>query len=697
MHGLIHIVFKEFIVVNFGEAAWGEIMSRAGIEDDSEILRMEQYDDSLTLGAVQIACEVADVPMEAALELFGGHFVEFAVKAGYAGSVSALGGTLAELLSNLNLFHIQLERDIRSAIFPIFIVEETHEKDMFHLKYDSTRPGLDPLVQGVLKKLAEVLFQSTLVITTVQQRGKTKAGQDDPKSISVVWHLQVQEMPQCEESRDRSMALPATRSKRGSFFDFHSALISACRFLGGGGSQAKKAQGDALTMQVLRLKELEVQQVLGVQALRTASVEQRLELAALLFRGVSSGMCAAPWTDAEQLAKASHFWGAYTKLDAYYAWSDDVLLLTTDISTGKKVRRYRENHRTIRFLSHSWGQPANWKEWMGLNAKYSEIKATEICGVAKDLAAEELGDASRWQEVQFWIDKCCIPQGNRELMGLCVGLLEEFIQLSDGLVVIVTWSYFERLWCVYEWVCFLMFHDASKITLCASVLLRKSTLPHLVHTLRHFKLADCKCLVESDREIFYQKVDSYYKSRTGFEEFLKLSAIALIAKDVACRQTAYGEVAMRPWIDLAVDCEFEDLAAKLVQLSHMMAGVRDDKAALAASALSADLQTAIRMRVEDWFAEHINPLLVHKREDVCVHKAMKSVRLSQCYVMDTLSKSRASTSRSGTSRTSVRATTQEDTWRGSEGGSSEDSVEGAPRAERGEVAVCDGGFEWIAF
>ena len=35
----------------------------------------------------------------------------------------------------------------------------------------------------------------------------------------------------------------------------------------------------------------------------------------------------------------------------------------------------------------------------------------------------------------------------------CVLLLEEFIKLSDGLVVIVTWTYFERLWCVYTPPC----------------------------------------------------------------------------------------------------------------------------------------------------------------------------------------------------------------------------------------------------
>lgn len=650
MHGLIHVVFKEFIVTNFGESAWAEIMSRAGVEDDSQILKMEQYEDDLTMAAVGIACEVANVPLETALELFGGHFVEFALKAGYAGSVSSLGGTLEELLSNLNLFHIQLERDLRSAIFPIFIVEATKVNHVFRLRYDSKRLGLESLVRGVLIKLAELLFDAKLVITTVQARGKTEKGEDAPQSISVVWQVEVQERhkPVKHEVCVQPAALPA--AKKGSFFDFHNALISACKSFGRS-SHESEAKGDVLTVQILKQKELEVRRVLGANSFGTASPEQRLEIAAVLFRGVSAGLCAAPWTDAELLTKTSNFWGAYDKLDTYYAWSDDALPPTTDPRTGRKVRRYRQNHQTIRFLSHSWGEPLNWKEWMGKNTKYGEIKSTEICGVAKDLAAEELGDAAGWAEVQFWIDKCCIPQGHSALMNLCVGLLEEFIQLSDGLVVIVTWSYFERLWCVYEWVCFLMFHDASKITLCASVLLRQSTLPHLVHTLRTFSLANCKCLVESDRKIFYSKVDSYYKSRSGFEQFLKFSAIALIAKDVACRQTAYGESAMQPWIDLATECKFLHLAEKLTLLSGVMVAMREDEATHstracsrgsfnASSALNADFQTAISHDIQEWFAQHVNPLLIQMREDVSVANAVTQIKVTERYVRDRFLKSR---------------------------------------------------------
>ncbi|CAE8614465.1 unnamed protein product [Polarella glacialis] len=139
---------------------------------------------------------------------------------------------------------------------------------------------------------------------------------------------------------------------------------------------------------------------------------------------------------------------------------------------------------------------------MGEGCSYSAIKASEICNVAKDLAALDFGDYSRWPEIHFWVDKCCIPQAHPELMTWCLDLLEEFIALSDRLVVILSWSYFDRLWCVYEWVCFLIHNKASSIFLCVDAFVRSRTLPLLLESVKNFSLANCKCSLVVLRSTF---------------------------------------------------------------------------------------------------------------------------------------------------------------------------------------------------
>jgi len=466
---------------------------------------------------------------------------------------------------------------------------------------------LDPLVKGVLNAVAEQLFHSTLTIKNTSE-ATTSNGIHEVKwlitansATSQTLHL-------------TAVGKPRPNKAKISFLDFHAAIASSCRALrcGKGGSKSSRLARSNLTAlnTVLSEKSAAVNLILDGVPFRDASPEQRLQLAACLLRGVPAGKVAAEWTNEERLNKVATFWDPASTLDLYYTWSVDLL----DRSKADGSHTFKQPVR-VRFLSHSWGEPVGWNGLMGEKADYAQIKATEICGVAKDLAIKHFDDVARWADVQFWLDKCCIPQGHLELKAYCVTMLEEFIQLSDGLVVLVTWSYFERLWCVYEWVCFLMFHDPDKITLCASGLIRRSTLPVLLEVLQTFSLSSCKCYNESDRQVFYHKVDRYYSSREAFESFLRFSAIALICKDLACRQTAYGAAVVKPWADLATTCGFGELASHLHQLGDVMVTLRHT-CAISNGQSQFDLQTLISQKVDRWFGQNIYPLVRRMRDQV---------------------------------------------------------------------------------
>ena len=103
MHGLIHVAFKDLVVVEFGADAWAAVLAKLGVEDDTPILDAnKQYPDELTLKAIGTACEVADLPLGAALEAFGSHFVKFLAKRGLVPFLRLYGDSLGSLLKNLN-------------------------------------------------------------------------------------------------------------------------------------------------------------------------------------------------------------------------------------------------------------------------------------------------------------------------------------------------------------------------------------------------------------------------------------------------------------------------------------------------------------------------------------------------------------------------------------------------------------------
>lgn len=221
MHGLIHVVFKDFILEKFGQTAWESVLQCAGVQDDNEILEMKQYDDALTFAAVGIACEVVGAPMETALELFGGFFAEYAVKAGFYNQLRSLGSNLMELISNLNQLHHNLERDFRSAIFPVFIVEaENDTNNVFLMQYSTSRMGLEALLRGVLEKVANSLLNSDLTIEVLKSPGWTGAPRtaDKDEDTEVIWRLHVQARPESGATNKADQVNESTESR--TFFSF---------------------------------------------------------------------------------------------------------------------------------------------------------------------------------------------------------------------------------------------------------------------------------------------------------------------------------------------------------------------------------------------------------------------------------------------------------------------------------------------
>jgi hypothetical protein len=169
MHGLIHVILKQFILSKYDESHWSSILAKLSIEDDSRILELKQYDDSVSVAGISAAAEVLCLSIDDVLRAYGIFFVEFIHLGGYLRMLKSMGDNIHTFLHHINDLHHNLEREFRNSDFPIFsvdaLVEETEgeSKTTFVLSYSSSRgSSIAALVEGILPALAGFLHNQTV-------------------------------------------------------------------------------------------------------------------------------------------------------------------------------------------------------------------------------------------------------------------------------------------------------------------------------------------------------------------------------------------------------------------------------------------------------------------------------------------------------------------------------------------------------
>eukprot|EP00808_Paulinella_micropora_P022414 g67598.t1 len=180
-------------------------------------------------------------------------------------------------------------------------------------------------------------------------------------------------------------------------------------------------------------------------------------------------------------------------------------------------------------------------------------------------------------ELTFWMDKACVPQFDKVRKVHCVEHFEEFVSISEGAIVLLSAKYLTRLWCIYEWACFLRYLKPRHVFVGFWGFLANSAAhfydPHFA-ALRALSLESLQCTREEDRPILLRKVDEdrpillrkveqFYVSPDAFVRLVRLSVIALIVRDLMLGIGKYNEDAfgiyIEPWLSLATELEFPEL------------------------------------------------------------------------------------------------------------------------------------------
>lgn len=143
-------------------------MARPGC---SGTLKTQQCSQGLTyqvLGAIE---EVLGLTLDAALEAAGEYFVgSYLLRKGYKEMLRSQGKDLREFLCNMDRMHAHLMEEELPGLAPPSFNAEDDKEEGYLLHSWSFRPGLGPMVQGMVCARAESFCNARVELLTLSTR-----------------------------------------------------------------------------------------------------------------------------------------------------------------------------------------------------------------------------------------------------------------------------------------------------------------------------------------------------------------------------------------------------------------------------------------------------------------------------------------------------------------------------------------------
>jgi len=167
MYGMINRAIEEMVRHRSGDETWALVREEAGVEADS-FVAMESYPDDVTYGLVGAVSRVMGMPVPSVLDAFGEHWVLYTAQEGYGDLLAMGGSTIHEFLVNLHNLHSHVALAFPQLRPPSFWCTEVTEGSL-RLHYQSARPGLGPMVIGLLRGLGR-LYETPVRVTHDRSR-----------------------------------------------------------------------------------------------------------------------------------------------------------------------------------------------------------------------------------------------------------------------------------------------------------------------------------------------------------------------------------------------------------------------------------------------------------------------------------------------------------------------------------------------
>ncbi len=153
MYGMVNRAVMDLVIATRDQETWEQICEKAGLPSTT-FSNTTVYDDAVTYDLVAAASSVLGLSQEEVLESFGRHWILFTGQDGWGALFDMAGDDLRSFVEGLDAMHARVQASMPECRMPSFSVDPGPDGSL-EVGYRSDRPGLEPMVVGLLCGLAE--------------------------------------------------------------------------------------------------------------------------------------------------------------------------------------------------------------------------------------------------------------------------------------------------------------------------------------------------------------------------------------------------------------------------------------------------------------------------------------------------------------------------------------------------------------
>uniref|UniRef100_A0A8C2HSP9 Guanylate cyclase soluble subunit beta-1 n=1 Tax=Cyprinus carpio TaxID=7962 RepID=A0A8C2HSP9_CYPCA len=171
-YGFVNHALELLVLRNYGPDVWEDIKREAQVDVEGQFLVRIIYEDAKTYDLVAAASKVLKIDAGGILQMFGKMFFEFCQESGYDTILRVLGSNVREFLQNLDALHDHLGTIYPGMRAPSFRCTDAEKGNNLILHYYSEREGLQDIVIGIIKTVAQQIHGTEIEMKVIQQKSE---------------------------------------------------------------------------------------------------------------------------------------------------------------------------------------------------------------------------------------------------------------------------------------------------------------------------------------------------------------------------------------------------------------------------------------------------------------------------------------------------------------------------------------------